>query len=68
MNTDIYVKTKNVYIGEQTMISIETHFLMILFIIFLIFMLGFLFGMCFIADKEENYKLKFKGFKNENKM
>ena len=40
------------------MISIEIHFLMILFIIFLIFMLGFLFGMCFIADKEENYKLK----------
>ena len=50
------------------MISIETHFLMILFIIFLIFMLGFLFGICFIADKEENYKLKIKGFKNENKM
>ena len=50
------------------MISIETHFLMILFIIFLIFMLGFLFGMCFITDKKENYKLKFKGFKNENKM
>ena len=68
MNTDIYVKTKNVYIGEQTMISIEIHFLMILFIIFLIFMLGFLFGMCFITDKKENYKLKFKGFKNENKM
>ena len=64
----IYVKTKNVYIGEQTMISIEIHFLMILFIIFLIFMLGFLFGMCFIADKKVNYKLKFKGFKNENKM
>ena len=64
----IYVKTKNVYLRGQTMISIETHFLMILFIIFLIFMLGFLFGMCFIADKEENYKLKFKGFKNENKM
>ena len=54
----IYVKTKNVYLRGQTMISIETHFLMILFIIFLIFMLGFLFGMCFIADKEENYKLK----------
>ena len=50
------------------MISIETHFLMILFIIFLIFMLGFLFGMCFITDKKVNYKLKFKGFKNENKM
>lgn len=46
------------------MISIETHFLMILFIIFLIFMLGFLFGMCFIADR--NYKLKFKGLKNIN--
>ena len=43
---------------EKTMISIETHFLMILFIIFSVFMLGFLFGMCFIADKEENYKLK----------
>ena len=68
MNTDIYVKTKNVYLGEQTMISIEIHFSMILFIIFLFFMLGFLFGICFIADKEENYKLKFKGFKNENKM
>ena len=54
----IYVKTKNVYLRGQTMISIETHFLMILFIIFLIFMLGFLFGMCFIGDKEENYKLK----------
>ena len=54
----IYVKTKNVYLRGQTMISIETHFLMILFIIFLVFMLGFLFGMCFIADKEENYKLK----------
>lgn len=50
------------------MIIIEIHFLIILFIIFLIFMLGFLFGMCFIVDKEENYKLKFKGFKNENKM
>lgn len=49
------------------MISIETHFLMILFIIFLIFMLGFLFGMCFIADKEVNYKLKFKGEKMNNK-
>ena len=64
----IYVKTKNVYIRGQKMINIETHFLMILFIIFLIFMLGFLFGMCFNADKEENYKLKFKGLKNENKM
>ena len=50
------------------MISIEIHCLMILFIIFLIFMLGFLFGTCFIADKKVNYKLKFKGFKNENKM
>lgn len=50
------------------MISIEIHFLIILFIIFSVFMLGFLFGMCFITDKEENYKLKFKGFKNENKM
>lgn len=48
------------------MISIETHFLMILFIIFLIFMLGFLFGMCFIADKEENYKLKERIYKNAN--
>lgn len=45
------------------MINIETHFLTILFIIFLVFMLGFLFGMCFIADKEENYKLKLKGLK-----
>lgn len=42
------------------MISIETHLIMILFIIFLFFMLGFLFGMCFIADKEENYKLKLR--------
>lgn len=50
------------------MININIHFLMILFIIFSVFMLGFLFGMCFIADKEENYKLKFKGFKNESKM
>lgn len=49
------------------MISIDIHFLMILFIIFLIFMLGFLFGMCFIADKEENYKLKLKGLKEASK-
>ena len=40
------------------MISIETHFLMILFIIFSVFMLGFLFGMCFIADKEEENTLR----------